>query len=211
MKDWPGPDGPVFEDPKGGRTPGASGQPESAGRACRRWERLVHLAGSGDVPAGALRRLQRHLARCERCRGASGDLRRLRDRCREIRDLQARVSPRGSLWPWIHAAIASLPSLHVPGSDRAAESAEGRRGAGAGARPWRPLQVAALLAVSAGLVLWMALPAGREEESDRGLRAALEARWAAQWNDFLSGAGPRGGVPLDPFSREIPNPDVIDF
>jgi hypothetical protein len=117
------------------------------------------------------------------------------------------------VWPGVRAAIEGEV---VTGRGREVERARpGSRGIlpelradWAPAASRRPLRAATLSALAAVALVWLAIGTGLHDRTP-GSRASLEARWAAEWNDFVSGA-PGGHVRTDPFSP-IPNPEVIDF
>jgi hypothetical protein len=73
----------------------------------------------------------------------------------------------------------------------------------------RPTHAAAL-AAAVLLATWLLLPGGMER-SGLETAAALEARWTADWNEFVSGLEGRRELTTDPVRAVIPNPDSIDF
>jgi len=173
------------------------------GAACKRWERALYLSISGDLNDGAARALERHLARCSGCRKELEAARQLRERCLEV-PRERRTPPRWTgAWSGIQAALSGV----LPGEANSWPRPE--------TPAWRrsrwPLRLAASLAIGAGTLAWFAVKEAFEDDVGPGNRTVLEARWAEKWNEFVSGAEPRGGILIDPFAPEIPHPDSIDF
>ncbi len=199
--------------------------------ACRRWERAILLAVSGDLPPRPARTLDRHLNRCSDCLREYQLARRRREICLELAlqrgkhltDHQKGHWKGQSLWARIESAIGSpgdsnRPDPFIPSPQDRRESGrnESARGTHRGwaARLRRRSFVAASLLAAA----WIAFHFSEGfSEGSRGFATPQgEERWAAQWNQFVSYVEPQGEFPRDffssdPKSSEFPVPEVIDF
>lgn len=198
--------------------------------ACRRWERTILLAVSGDLPARSVRSLDRHIKDCADC---SREFRLARDRreiCLELASRRGKHRNGQSLWAQIQSAIeARADSIEIsPSTSALYGPCEGLHGPSEGmggelvGEPrlgWKArLRRISLLAATLLVVAWVAFHVSGE--SNGGLRALStpqgEERWAAQWSQFVSSVDPQGDFArelfsTDPLISDFPVPEVIDF
>ena len=187
-------------------SPGRSKGADRLSGACRRWEREIYLSVSQDVPGSAFRALERHLRRCPPCRAEQRRVLLQQARFRSVALGRQAWRPIPELWAGTIRAASRR-------SDREPDGAALRVGWECGRSPgsrkaFATGLLAALAVIGASLILPVILERTGDHDSDR---AALEARWARDWNEFVSGSGSHAPVPEDPFALTILTPEVVDF
>jgi hypothetical protein len=182
--------------------PGGTGHPSEGG--CRRWTMEVILSVSGDARDGSREALADHLAVCPSCRAEEARARALREACLRVGTARG-PAPADGFWEELAAnlEVGSEPKATVPPV------------AWLPPRPWilrhRALAIAAIAAAVVGLAWPAATVLLQREAGEPSPQAALRERWTKDWDEFVSGSESGGGIPIDPFAPEIPNPEVIDF
>ncbi len=191
--------------------------------ACRRWERSILLAVSGDLPARSVRSLDRHVKHCADCSREFRLARNRREICLELALCRGKHRVGQSLWAQIQSAIEARADSGVlsPSLSSSQEPCEGMRGElmGESRLGWKArLRRVSLLAASLLVVAWVAFHvSGGFNGGLRGLSTPQgEERWAAQWIQFVSNVEPQGDFARDlfspdPLNSDFPVPEVIDF